>query len=69
MITDFVRGEQAYLRCTECGAESIILKYELSDKYNFPIINNEKTIEGVHAFKTKHALCRNPNTQLKLETI
>lgn len=66
MITDFVRGGQAYLRCTECGAEGIILKYEVSDVYNFPVINHGKTVEGIEAFKVKHALCKNIVKQTNL---
>lgn len=66
MITDFVRDRQAYFKCTECGAESMILKYEISKHYNFPVINHEKTISEIESFKTQHAICKPVHVQLEL---
>lgn len=63
MITNFVRDNVAYIKCTECGAESPILKYVFSHVYDFPVISNEKTVEDFHAFSTLHRLCKKPVDQ------
>lgn len=66
MITSFVKHNHAYFRCLECGEESMILKYTMSLRYNFPVIDHEKTNEQTEAFIIKHSLCKNPVTQTEL---
>ena len=66
MIRDFVRDNHAWLRCTECSAEHFMLHYEFTEKYPFPTINMDKTIEGIQAFRAKHALCKPIAKQLRI---
>lgn len=68
MIVDFVKkeNEQAYFKCTECGAEIMLLHYEFTKDYDFPIINTEKSIENQIAFVTKHKLCKKEFVQTEI---
>jgi len=54
MIKDFVRNGHAYLRCTECGAEHLIISP-----------TRVKQFENFAAFVTKHVLCKRVEKQLK----
>jgi hypothetical protein len=58
MIEDFVRENVAYLRCTECGKETTILKMHFVPEYTFPVIDHKATMNELEAFSIKHALCK-----------
>jgi hypothetical protein len=68
-VTDFVKDDQAYFKCKECGAEEIILKYDFSAGYNFATINMQKTLSCIEAFHTKHALCKKAVSQLEIQPL
>jgi hypothetical protein len=66
MIKDFVRDHVAWLSCSECGAETTILKYHFDGVYNFPTIDHEQTESNLHAFVMKHSLCKATTEQLTM---
>lgn len=66
MIKDFVRDNHARLTCTECGAETVILKYSFDHRYGFHRINTEATKNNIDVFYAKHALCKNTGKQTDL---
>lgn len=67
MIKDKVKDNHAYLYCSECGAEHKIMVFEIGNKYPFPVINYDKTREGMESFIAKHVLCKKIKIQTKLE--
>jgi hypothetical protein len=67
MVTDKVKNGVAIFYCTECGAETTILKYSFVPQYDFPVIDHDKTISSIESFHLKHALCKDESKQLTIE--
>jgi hypothetical protein len=69
MVTGKVKNGHAIFYCTECGAETTILKYSFVPQYDFPVIDHDKTIASIEAFHVQHALCKTTEKQLTLENL
>lgn len=65
-IVDFVRDGHAWFQCTQCGAETTILKWDFDHERNFEVINNERTISSISSFVEQHKLCKPSTIQTEL---
>ena len=67
MVKDFVRDGMAWLGCSECGAETTIIKYKIVPQYKFPIIDHEATHAILNNFPLKHAICKKETIQSEMD--
>lgn len=66
MVKDFVKDGMAWLGCSECGAETTIIKYKLVPQYKFPIIGHDATLATMINFPLKHAICKQETIQSEI---
>lgn len=65
-IEDFVRDGHAWFRCSKCGSETTILKWDFDHVLGYPVINNEKTKSSIESFVTTHTLCKSATIQSEI---
>jgi hypothetical protein len=65
-VKDFVRDGHAWFKCLECGAETTILKWDFDHQRGFEVINNDRTVDNIVSFSTKHRLCKSETVQTDL---
>lgn len=65
-IQDFVRDGTAWFRCTQCGAETTIIKWDFDIDRRIELVNHDKTAASIQAFVAQHTLCKPPSIQTAL---
>lgn len=65
-VQDFVRDGHAWFKCTQCGAETTILKWDFDHERGYEVINNLKTASSIASFVEQHKLCKPSIVQVEI---